>query len=39
MARYFTVNCPNCHRKLGPFASYRPGLIRCGHCNKPFNLR
>jgi len=39
VVRYFTVNCPNCRAKLGPFSSYRPGLIRCGNCGKPFNLR
>lgn len=37
--RYNTVTCPHCHRKLGPFGSYRPGLIRCGNCGKSFNLR
>ena len=37
--RAYTVNCPNYHRKLGPFGAYRPGLIRCGSCGKPFNLR
>jgi DNA-directed RNA polymerase subunit RPC12/RpoP len=39
MTRDYTVNCPYCHRKLGPFAGYRPGLIRCGACGKAFNLR
>lgn len=34
----FTVKCPHCRTSF-LIGGYSPGLIRCGACGKPFNLR
>ena len=34
----YGITCPHCRSKFA-VGGYSPGLIRCGHCGKTFNLR
>ncbi|MBF4636213.1 hypothetical protein ITJ38_17520 [Agreia pratensis] len=34
----FKVTCPHCRAQF-LIGGYSPGVIRCGKCGRPFNLR
>ncbi|MCC2030893.1 hypothetical protein [Microbacterium allomyrinae] len=38
-SRIFRVTCPYCGTKLGPFSRISSGLLKCGNCGRPFNVR
>lgn len=36
-SRVFTITCPHCGSRFGPFSRVSSGLTRCGNCGKAFN--
>jgi ribosomal protein S27E len=38
-SRIFRITCPHCGTNLGPFSQVSSGLVRCGHCGRPFKVR
>lgn len=38
-SRVFTVTCPHCGGRLGPFKLVRGGMMECGRCGNAFTLR
>lgn len=38
-SRVFTITCPHCGSRLGPFSRVSSGLMRCGNCGEPFNVQ
>lgn len=38
-SRVFRITCPYCGTKFGPFSKVSSGLLKCGHCGRPFKVR